>query len=217
MAVPSNLGKQRGKPTHGAAKDEGLVREIVAAVSTDEVAARVLVTGCATLAVGWLGLKEAVGAVVASQIFSEAVKRAVERARLSARKTWAAVLLLLLFNLGQRAFAAVRRGLVGGGAGTPLRHGLRASAVATATVTVLAVGTITAFEIALGHSLVSDRRTTLFSAGVPVDQEVTPTPKPPPDPQPGPTRQHVPRLHPAAYEPARGSQRGRWGAASRST
>ncbi len=227
MALSSDLQSKKGRPPRGARGDTGLVREIAAAVSTDEVAARVLVTACATLAVGWLGLKEAVGAVVASQIFSEAVKRAVERARLSARKTWAAVLLLLLFNLAQRAFAAVRRGLLGPGrdtprrSGLPYRSGLRASAVATATVTVLAVGTITALELAVGHSLVSERRTTLFSADrVPADRPTPPgttpstiptnptvptvTERPPPTGTgpvttgPEPPQLHLPRTEPRA-------------------
>jgi hypothetical protein len=144
--------------------DSGLLQDIWAAVSTDEVAGRVLVTCCVTLAVGWLGLKEAIAAVIASQVVGEGVKVVVQRLAPTRRTKWLVALLLLLLQLGERAFAAVR---------TAFRRrsrerraaagGLRASAVATVAATGIAVGLITAPELALGHSLVGDRRTTLFS------------------------------------------------------
>jgi hypothetical protein len=162
MTEASAFHIQKGRTARG---DPTLVEEIWAAISSDEVAARVLVTGCATLAVGWLGIKEAIGAIVVSQVLTEAVKKVVQRAKLTVRKTWAAIVVLFLFNGGQRAFAAVRRRLRwrAGGRATA-RSGVRASALATVAASVLAVGAITGPELALGHSLVGHRRTTLFSA-----------------------------------------------------
>jgi hypothetical protein len=192
------------EPANGR-RETGLFRDIWASISTDEVAARVLVTGCATLAVGWLGIKEAIGAVVFSQIFTEAVKKIVERAKPGTRKTWLVILLLFLLQLGQRALAAVRSLFRSEPpAPRPALTGLRASAVATAVATVVAVGAITVPELALGHSLVSDRRTTLFSGEpVPEGNRLRPVPQKPfqppaPTPSPSPSSATTPSSPTAA-------------------
>jgi hypothetical protein len=142
-----------------------LLADVRAAVASDEVALRVFVTACVTLAVGWLGIKEAVGGVIASQVLTEAIKSFVRRRRWKPRTIWLITLLLFLLELAQRALAAVRKILrlrkpTRGVSAVGWRFGLITSTV-VAAVTVFA---ITVPELALGHALVGDGRTTFFGA-----------------------------------------------------
>lgn len=124
-----------------------------------------LVTATVTLAVGWLGIKEAVGAVIASQL-TEAVKTFIRRRWLSRKKLWLITLLILLFQFAQRAWAAVARAFR-----LERQHdrrtappGRRAAAMMAAAVSAFTVAAITAPELALGHQLVGHRQTTFFAA-----------------------------------------------------
>jgi hypothetical protein len=151
-------------PADEAGASRSLVADIWATVSTDEFAGRVLVTATVTLAVGWLGIKEAVGAVIASQVLTEAVKNFIRRRQLSRKKIWVLSLLLLLFELAQRAWAAVsKRFRPKRGRQRPTPPGSRAAAIMSATVAVLTVAAITVPEVAVGHQLVGHRHTTFFS------------------------------------------------------
>jgi hypothetical protein len=151
-------------PADEAGASRSLLTDIWATISTDEFAGRVLVTATVTLAVGWLGIKEAVGAVIASQVLTEAVKNFIRRRQLSRKKIWLLSLLLLLFELAQRAWAALanrfrpKRGHEGL---TP--SGARTAAIMSATVAVFTVAAITVPEVAVGHQLVGHRHTTFFS------------------------------------------------------
>lgn len=154
-------------PADEVGEDRSLLADIWATVSTEEFAARVLVTATATLAVGWLGIKEAVGAVIASQVLTEAIKSFVRRRRWSPRRIWLVTLLLLLLQIAQRAWAAVSRrfGPKREGGRTTPPTGWRATAIMTASVSAFTVAAITAPELALGHSLVGDRDSTFFDTG----------------------------------------------------
>jgi hypothetical protein len=162
--VSSRTELRPAPPADEAGASRSLVADIWATVSTDEFAGRVLVTATVTLAVGWLGIKEAVGAVIASQVLTEAVKNFIRRRQLSRKKIWVLSLLLLLFELAQRAWAAVsKRFRPKRGRQRPTPPGSRAAAIMSATVAVLAVAAITVPEVAVGHQLVGHRRTTFFS------------------------------------------------------
>jgi len=154
-------------PADEVGASRSLLADIWATTSTDEFAGRVLVTATVTLAVGWLGIREAVAAVIASQILTEAVKNFIRRRQLSRKKIWLLTLLLLLFQLAQRAWAAVADRLR-----LKLRHerrtpppGTRAAAIMSAVVAGFTVAAITVPEVAVGHQLVGHRHTTFFSTG----------------------------------------------------
>jgi hypothetical protein len=142
----------------------GLLADLRAAASSDEVALKVLVASVVVLAVGSLGVKAAVGGVIASQVLSEAVKSWVERRRMSTRRKWLVSLLLLLFERAKDALAAVRRAFrVGPGVARP------SAALTSVLAAVLTVMLFTAPELVLGDSLTDDRKTTFFggSRGAP--------------------------------------------------
>jgi large repetitive protein len=165
-------------PADEAEEERSLLADIWATISTDEFAARVLVTAIVTLAVGWLGIKEAVGAVVVSQVLTEAVKNFIRRRQPSRKRIWLVTLLLLLLQLVQRAWAAVSSSFR---TKRPAPTGRRATAIMTAAVSATTVAAITVPELALGHSLTGDRDTTFFDSEgkqTPVALELTlPDPK----------------------------------------
>ena len=148
-----------------AVESRSLLADIWAAVSTEEFAGRVLVTATVTLAVGWLGVKEAVGAVIASQVLTEAVQNFVRRRRWTLRRIWLVTLLLLLLQFVQRAWAAIsgRFRRTREGARTAPPTGWRGAAIMSSAVAAVTVAAITVPELAIGHSLVGDRDTTFFS------------------------------------------------------
>lgn len=151
-------------PADEAGASRSLLADIWATISTDEFAGRVLVTAAVILAVGWLGIKEAVGAVLVSQVLTEAVKSFIRRRQLSRKKIWLLSLLLLLFQLAQRAWAAVAKRFRPKRAHESLRpQGARNAAIMSATVAVFTVAAITVPEVAVGHQLVGHRDTTFFS------------------------------------------------------
>ena len=148
-----------------AVENRSLLADTWATVSTGEFAGRVLVTATVTLAVGWLGIKEAVGAVIASQFLTEAIQNFLRRRRWSVRRIWLVTLLLLLLQFAQRAWAAVshRFGRTREGARTAPPTGWRGAAIMGTSVAAATVAAITVPELAIGHSLVGDRDTTFFS------------------------------------------------------
>ena len=151
-------------PADEAGASRSLLADIWATISTDEFAARVLVTAAGILAVGWLGIKEAVGAVIVSQVLTEAVKSFIRRRQLSPKKIWLLSLLLLLVQLAQRAWAVVAKRSRPRRAHEGLRpQGARTAAIMSATVAVFTVAAITVPEVAVGHQLVGHRHTTFFS------------------------------------------------------
>jgi hypothetical protein len=151
-------------PADEAGASRGLLADIWATISTDEFAGRVLVTAAGILAVGWLGIKEAVGAVLVSQVLTEAVKSFIRRRQVSRKKIWLVSLLLLLVQLAQRAWAAVAKRSRPKRAHEGLRpQGAGAAAIMSATVAVFTVAAITVPEVAVGHQLVGHRHTTFFS------------------------------------------------------
>jgi HYR domain-containing protein len=152
-------------PADEAAASRSLLTDIWAATSSDEFAGRVLVTASVTLAVGWIGIKEAVGVVIASQFLTEAVKNFIRRRRLSRKKIWLVTLLLLLFQLAQRAWAAIsdRFRLKRRHPSRTLAPGARAAAIMSAAVAGFTVVAITVPEVAVGHQLIGHRATTFFS------------------------------------------------------
>lgn len=156
-------------PADEAGEARSFLADIWATISTDEFAGRVLVTATVTLAVGWLGIKEAVGAVIASQVLTEAVKNFIRRRRLSRKKIWLITLLILLFQLAQRAWAAVARAfrLKRRDERRTSPPGRRAAAIMSVAVSGFTVAAISAPELALGHQLVGHRHTTFFATRAP--------------------------------------------------
>lgn len=145
----------------------GLLADLRAALSSDEVALKVLVASAVVLAVGWLGVKEAVGGVIASQVLSEAIKNWVQRRQPSHRRMWLVTLLLLLLEFAQRALAAVRRAfrVQPDDGRSVITTGWRAGAVTSVLAGFLTVMLFTAPELVLGDSLLDDRKTTFFGGG----------------------------------------------------
>lgn len=147
----------RRQPGDPGAQPGGLLSDLRAATSSDEVALKVLVASAVVLAVGWLGVKAAVGGVIASQVLSEAVKRWVERRKMSIRRKWLIALLLLLLERAKEALAAIRRAFrIGPGAGRP------SAALTNVLATAITVILFTGPELVLGDSLLADRKTTFF-------------------------------------------------------
>lgn len=148
-------------PDETGGAPHSLVLDVWASISSDEFGARVLVAAAVVVAIGWLGVKAAVAAVIVSQLLTEAVKELIRRREPSRRRMWLMTLLLLLLDFAHRAWARVCRTLHLPHRSAPPTGWWAATTMAVA-VSAFTVIAFTVPEVALGHSLVGERRWTFF-------------------------------------------------------
>jgi HYR domain len=154
-------------------------------VLSQDLALTTLVAVATTIVVCELGfgrVSAAVGVAV-SALIADFSKNFLIRHRVGKRPLVLVTLLLLLLSTVRDAFAAIarRRGLpvrererpplTKEAAAAPGPFPWRGVLVTSALATAIAVSLFTVPELALGNSLVSDRRTTFFGAATPTDRE----------------------------------------------
>ena len=78
-------------------------------LTSHEFALRVMIGVVGAFALGWLGPPAALLGLILSQLLGDVVKEVVTSRKWSLRRMWLVVALLLLFDFGRRAWAAIRK------------------------------------------------------------------------------------------------------------
>jgi hypothetical protein len=153
---PEVLAKDREDPPRLAE----IVRRVV---TSRDFGVRVLIGVLGTVALGWLGTKAALLGLILSLLVGEVVKEVVTARKWSLRRIWFVIVLLLLFDFGRRAWAAIRDKVSD-------KPGPRGSVAVPVTSTIAAAAVVVAgfsvVDIARGQSLLNHRHTTFFDGKV---------------------------------------------------